>query len=278
MKNNPNSCRSVLYGSAFGRLVLRLAVKLHSESWITRFLRSPRSRPFLLLYAKLHDVPLSRRELLQYRSFRDFFARVSEPVEIDTTPGHLISPVDGALSACTITESSIFPIKGSSYRLSDLLTDERLRNNYIDGTCLIFRVSPADCHRFSYVDDGYQGWIHTIPVCRFSLGQSGTRGKESVLPLHRRSWCLMATEHFGPVVQTEIGALMLGSIVNKHENARVLRGSEKGHFELAGSTVVLLFEKDRVSLLPRLKTELECVKEVQVKRGMWIASQEDESR
>ena len=277
MKNNPNSCRSVLYGSAFGRLVLRLAVKLHSESWITRFLRSPRSRPFLLLYAKLHDVPLSRRELLQYRSFRDFFARVSEPVEIDTTPGHLISPVDGALSACAITENSVFPIKGSRYRLSDLMTDEKLMSNYIGGTCLIFRVSPADCHRFSYVDDGYQGRNHTIPG-RFSLEQSGTRGKKSVLPLHRRSWCLMATEHFGPVVQAEIGALTLGSIVNNHENTRVLRGSEKGHFELAGSTVVLLLEKERVSLLPYLKAELERGKEVQVKRGMWIANREDGSR
>lgn len=277
MKNNLNSCRSVLYGSALGRVVLRLAVKLHAERWITRFLRSPRSRPFLLVYAKLHDIPLSRRELLRYRSFRDFFSRESKAVEIDNTPGHMISPVDGALRACVITENSVFPIKGSRYLLSDLLTDEKLMNNYIGGTCLIFRVSPADCHRFSYVDDGYQGRIHTIPG-RFSLGQSGTRGKESALTLHRRSWCLMATEHFGPVVQTEIGALTLGSIVNNHENARVLRGGEKGHFELAGSTVVLLLEKERVSLLPHLKTELERGKEVYVKRGMWIASREEGSR
>ena len=67
----------------------------------------------------------------------------------------------------------------------------------------------------------------------------------------------------------------LGSIVNNHENARVLRGSEKGHFELAGSTVVLLVEKERISLQPQLKAELERGKEVYVKRGMWIASRED---
>lgn len=274
MKDERYSCRSVLFGSTVGCPVLSLAVTLRTERWITRFLRSPLSRPFLLAYAKLYDIPISRRELLQYRSFRDFFARESVSAEIDNTPGHLISPVDGFLRAYPIIGTDSFPIKGSRYRLSDLLTDEALLKNYQGGICLIFRVSPADCHRFSYVDDGYQGCIHTISG-RCSLGHSGTQGKESLLPLHRRSWCLMATEHFGPVIQTEIGALTLGSIVNNHENARVLRGSEKGHFELAGSTVVLLVEKERISLQPQLKAELERGTEVYVKRGMWIASRED---
>ena len=45
----------------------------------------------------------------------------------------------------------------------------------------------------------------------------------------------MATENFGPVVQTEIGALIVGGIVNYRENARFCKGMEKGHFELAGA-------------------------------------------
>ncbi len=64
-----------------------------------------------------------------------------------------------------------------------------------------------------------------------------------VFILNRRSWSLMATESFGPVIQTEIGALIVGGISNCIENSRVVRGSEKGHFELAGSTIVLLFNR-----------------------------------
>ena len=42
---------------------------------------------------------------------------------------------------------------------------------------------------------------------------------------------------------------------------------EKGRFELAGSTIVLLFEKNRVRLAPNIRADL---KEIRVSQGMWI--------
>jgi phosphatidylserine decarboxylase len=47
---------------------------------------------------------------------------------------------------------------------------------------------------------------------------------------------------------------------------------EKGHFELAGSTIVLLFEQERIRLLPELAERMEAEGEVRVEQGMWIAS------
>ena len=82
----------------------------------------------------------------------------------------------------------------------------------------------------------------------------------------------MSTEHFGPVVQTEIGALIVGGIANERENTFFSRGAEKGRFELAGSTIVLLFEKGRIRLLPELEEQMKNGQEARVIQGMWIAN------
>ena len=42
----------------------------------------------------------------------------------------------------------------------------------------------------------------------------------------------------------EVGALLVGKIVNHHGTATVKRGQEKGYFQFGGSTVVLLLKKD----------------------------------
>ena len=68
-----------------------------------------------------------------------------------------------------------------------------------------------------------------------------------------------------PVVQCEIGALVVGGIFNERENTRFGKGMEKGHFELAGSTIILLFEKEQMQLRPELLEKLSQVEEVQVK-------------
>lgn len=43
----------------------------------------------------------------------------------------------------------------------------------------------------------------------------------------------------------EVGALLVGRIVNYHEKKEVKRGEEKGRFEFGGSTVILCLEKDK---------------------------------
>ena len=45
----------------------------------------------------------------------------------------------------------------------------------------------------------------------------------------------------------EVGALLVGRIVNYHEEHSFVRGEEKGRFEFGGSTIVLLFEKGSVN-------------------------------
>ena len=75
------------------------------------------------------------------------------------------------------------------------------------------------------------------------------------------------------MVQTEVGALIVGGIFNEKENVRFCKGSEKGHFELAGSTIVLLFEKDKITLRKELLQKLKRFPEVRVQQGDWIGNQ-----
>jgi phosphatidylserine decarboxylase len=46
----------------------------------------------------------------------------------------------------------------------------------------------------------------------------------------------------------EVGALLVGRIVNEQTAGAVRRGREKGHFAFGGSTVVLILEKNQVQL------------------------------
>ena len=148
MKEKNDKSIRFLYGTVFGRGLLKLIQKLRADRLIVRFLRSSRSRLFTVWYVRRHNIPISREELRQYSSFRDFFARKKDFGRVDVTPGHLISPCDGWLSVYPITEGSSFAIKGSRYRVEDLLEDPVLAKNYKGGDCLVFRLRASDYHHY----------------------------------------------------------------------------------------------------------------------------------
>lgn len=271
--SNTSKMVSFLYGTSIGRCLLIIIMKLHLDRIVTRFLWSPCSRPLISWYIRHNGISVTPEEQASFRSFRDLFARTRKGIMFDITPEHLISPCDGWLSAFPINEESCFAIKNSHYKIRDFLQDEALARNYMGGTCLIFRLCVSDCHHYCYIDDGYQGENHFIPGILHSV-QPIACDKYPVFVLNKRSWCLLTTEHFGPVVQCEIGALVVGGIFNTNENTRFYKGDEKGHFELSGSTIILLFEKDHIQLKTELLEKLSLVEEVQVKQGEWIGTAE----
>lgn len=262
----------LLYGTKLGRLFFLLIQKSGIDKIVANFLWTAYSRPLIKWYIKRHNIPLEPAQIKSFKTFRDFFVRTTNTHKIDMEPGHLISPCDGYLSAYRIQSDSSFSIKNSYYRLCDLLQDNNLSKNYIDGDCLIFRLCASDYHHYCYIDDGFQGKNNFIPGQLHSV-QPIACETYPVYTLNRRSWTLLTTEHFGPVIQTEIGAFIVGGIVNERENARFRKGMEKGHFELSGSTIVLLFKKDKICLLPHIAQQLTDGKELRVEQGMWIGAQ-----
>ena len=51
-----------------------------------------------------------------------------------------------------------------------------------------------------------------------------------------------------------------------------MKGAEKGHFELAGSTIILLFEPGTINLKDEISAELLHQEEVRVLQGQWIGN------
>lgn len=96
--------------------------------------RSPLSKPFISRYIKNNNIDMSDFKGQKYNSFQDFFSRKRDDIEVDRQAEHLISPCDGYLSAYRIKSNNSFHIKGSWYKVTDLVTDKKLQRNLLEGT------------------------------------------------------------------------------------------------------------------------------------------------
>ena len=192
-------------------------------------------------------------------------------------PKNLTAPCDGLLSVWRIQKDTILPVKQSSYTLSELLRDERLAARYEDGCCLVFRLCVNHYHRYSYVDSGrksgnrrIQGVLHTVrPIALKAL---------PVFTENSREYTLIQTPHLGTLLQMEVGAMLVGRIVNHHGACAVTRGEEKGYFQYGGSTVIVLVEKDRITVREDLIVNTSTGMETPVKLGEVLACEKVASK
>ncbi len=235
-----------LYGSVIGRAVLKPLVAPAVSKAAGAFLSSSFSTPLIKPFVRKNGIDLSQFEPGPYPSYNEFFSRKIRPElrPVDAVPTHLISPCDSKLTALPISPESRFMLKHTSYTVASLLKSEELAQKYAGGTAMIFRLTVDDYHRYCYMADGEKeanvqipGVLHTVnPIAN------------DVYPIYKenaREYSVLHTEHFGDVLMMEVGALLVGKIVNHHGKAQVKRGQEKGYFQFGGSTVVLLLEKDR---------------------------------
>lgn len=266
--SNSGSVR-FLYTTALGRGILKTIQTLHMDRIAVWYLRSPLSKAMISGYIRRNHIPMEQYVKASYGSFRDFFLREKKDLSFDSCGNHFISPCDGWLSVCPIEENASFFLKGSHYQISDLVPDPQMAQLFRGGQCLIFRLCASDYHHYCYIDDGNlektcykEGVLHSVqPIACQTY---------PVFSLNRRVCSLLHTEHFGPLIQTEIGALVVGGIVNHQTSGAFRRGQEKGHFDLSGSTIVCFVQKDAVELLPEIRRQLERQPEVRVELGMHI--------
>ena len=166
---------------------------------------------------------------------------------IPHNPRALIAPCDGRLSAYRISDGLVMPIKQSWYSVSDLLGGDPIAEAYRNGVCLVFRLCVDNYHRYCYIDNGTKGrniflpgQLHTVRPIALS--------RIPVFIRNCREYTVMDTAAFGPVTQIEVGALLVGKILNHDAEARVHRGAEKGMFLYGGSTIVLLLREGAADL------------------------------
>ncbi|MBN2814608.1 MAG: phosphatidylserine decarboxylase, partial [Bacteroidales bacterium] len=170
-----------------------------------------------------------------------------EARSVDASPESLISPADARLLVYDLTQKEMLPVKGYWYTLFDLLLSQPLANEFADSWCFVYRLAPCDYHRFHYSDDGRQENVVRIPGVLHSVNPIALSAVNTLLAKNYREVTVMHTSHFGKVVQVEVGAMMVGRIVQVSYHAGDFkRGGEKGWFEFGGSTIVQLISKDAV--------------------------------
>ncbi len=218
---------------------------------IGEYMNTPMSLHKIDRFVRTNHIDLSEYRQEEYHCFNDFFTRRIKPEArpINNDKDTLISPCDGALSAYRISSDSVFSIKNSYYNVDDLVGGAPIADDYMNGVCLVLRLGVENYHRYCYIDDGYKSSNRHIKG-RYHTVQPIAVRKHPVFVQNTREYCIMHTENFGPVVQIEVGACLVGKIDNYQQASFIKRGSEKGRFLFGGSTIVLLF-KDGVLDLPQ---------------------------
>ncbi len=249
-----------LYTTQWGRILLK-PLTCRTVSIIGgKLLSTSLSRLAIHPFVKMNHIALEDYKKTAYRSYNDFFTRQIKPEKrpFCKDPNAFISPCDGKVSAYPISQHTNFKVKHTWYSVRTLLRNPKLAAKYKGGICLVFRLTVDDYHRYCYVDDGHKGKNHVIPG-RFHTVNPIANDFVPVFKENSRVYTTLYTEHFGPVVQVEVGALMVGKIHNYRgecDNYRgecdIKKGEEKGRFEFGGSTIILFIQKDRVKLDPQL--------------------------
>lgn len=250
MANGQDKALQFLYRTTGGRLLLKIMTMPVISKIVGAFMDTSLSIFLIKPFIQKSRINLSEYRRKKYKSFNDFFTRQIRPElrPINHSKNTVISPCDARLTVHKISNRSVFKIKGSYYRTSDLLHNSFIARRYKGGYCMIFRLCVDDYHRYCYIDNGIQtenvhikGELHTVNPIALE--------KYNIYKRNSREYTVLHTENFGDVVQIEVGAMLVGRIKNHHSNVyRFTKGEEKGMFEYGGSTVVLLFEKDMIEI------------------------------
>lgn len=235
----------LLYGTAPGRAALKLLTKPVVSQAAGYALEHPLSTVAIPPFVLKKHIKMSDYAQDKFRSFNAFFTRPVKPSArpVETAPEVLISPCDAKLTVIPVTPDLHFTVKGAEYNLAAFLGCKRLAQRYEGGQVLIFRLTPDDYHRYCYPDTCEIGKTRRIAGELHTVNPIAAEHDIKVYHRNTRTVTMLHTENFGAVMMIEVGAMLVGKIVNHPHGTKVARGIEKGYFEFGGSTIVLVLEK-----------------------------------
>jgi phosphatidylserine decarboxylase len=246
----------VLPQHALSRLVLR-ATRMRTpwfKNWLIRG------------FMKLYTIDMSeavQADPLRYGSFNEFFTRALRPEVRDRGGGsrQIACPVDGTISeAGKIDGASLLQAKGRYYSLDELLACRAWAQHFAGGSFATIYLAPFNYHRVHMPLAGRLRETVYVPGRLFSVNSVTAARVPRLFARNERVLTWFDTA-FGEFALILVGALNVGSIATvwagdiTPARKRVLstlppqqveleQGQELGRFNM-GSTVILLFQKDR---------------------------------
>jgi phosphatidylserine decarboxylase len=241
---------------ALSRLVLR-ATRVRVQ-WFKNCL----IRGFLRLFTiDMHEA--LQPDPFRYGSFNEFFTRALQPDArtFARGPNEIACPVDGAISeAGTIDGASLLQAKGRHYTLEELLASRAWAKHFEGGSFATIYLAPFNYHRVHMPLDGRLRETVYIPGRLFSVNAATASLVPRLFARNERVLTWFDTA-FGEFALVLVGALNVGSIATvwagditpaarrvatalPPRDLSLEKGAELGRFNM-GSTVILLFQKDR---------------------------------
>jgi len=247
-------------------LLTRIEFKLFKNILIKLFIRA------------FHvDMSIAEKENPEdYNSFNAFFTRKlkknARKMIIDDDL--ILSPVDGVISQVGyIDKYQLLQAKNKNYTLEQLLGGHvDLSDDFLNGCFATLYLSPRDYHRIHMPTTGRLIKSIYVPGNLFPVNRIGVENVDQLFSRNERFISIFETQ-LGLMAQIMVGAVLVGSMEtvwlseitpNKKRTLTVTeyteniiklnQGEEFGRFNM-GSTVILLFQKEKISWLPDIKKE-----------------------
>jgi len=228
-----------LYNTTLGRMILKIATMPFISNLSRAYYGSVLSKHSIKGFVKKNSIDITDEEISEFKTFNEFFTRRRQ-VPFCNEESVLCAVADSKLSYYDISPELRINVKKSNYSVAEILDDEKMAQRFSGGCCMVFRLAVDDMHHYFFFDKGnvisqkkIKGELHTVrPISE----------KYNVFTRNKREVTVMETKNFGLAAYVEVGALMVGRIVNA-PIGEFERGTEKGYFEFGGSTVIVLLEK-----------------------------------
>lgn len=205
--------------------------------------------------------------IAQFSSLQSFFVRkLKEGARsIDLGKDVLVSPCDGAYGQSgTVENGLLLQVKGRTFRLSELLCDDKWSQSFEGGSYAVLYLSPRDYHRFHAPCEMNVLEAAHVPGRLWPVNLWAVRNVEELFCVNERVVMRVASagQNSDPFAIIAVGATMVGKVKLEFDEelttnirdgryfkqsyigprSRFEQGQELGRFEF-GSTIVVVVPK-----------------------------------
>ncbi|GAA5990461.1 hypothetical protein JCM10908_007382 [Rhodotorula pacifica] len=195
-------------------------------------------------------------DITKYRTFNEFFYRKlkpnARPPARPEDPDVVSSAADCRLTVFqSVEKAKEIWIKGRNFTITNLLGDASLAQQFENGEIAVFRLAPADYHRYHSPVSGTVGKSKSIEGTYYTVNPVCVNENLDVFTKNKRDVTLLSCDRPDgstvPVAFVQVGAMLVGSIVRtQEEGKKVRRADELGYFAYGGSTIIALFPPGHV--------------------------------
>ena len=184
----------------------------------------------------------------EYSSFNAFFTRKlkkgSRPSDPD--PIRISSPADGRIFVYrSLPENAPVPVKGAEKTLNMLCCG--LLPEGKKYAVAVIRLAPVDYHRYHFPCDCIQESVPLVVRGKYhSVNPVALAKRPDLFVENTRQITTLFSSDCGKFYFLEVGAFGVGSIVQTSVPGRHCKQDEKGYFKFGGSTVILIFEDEKI--------------------------------